>query len=126
LNDIASLWAYVSIWLFPAAWLALGLVGLFRGHRGAGVCLVLAGVAALLFRVLFAPGSWFTRDWGTDSPMHVTFSYQPLGFLLANFLPTLSNLCLVLACALLLRRRDRVDEPDFVVTNIDARRFKIR
>ena len=126
MNDIASLWAYVSLWLFPAAWLVLGLVGLFRGHRGAGACLVLAGAAALLFRVLFAPDSWFTRGWATDSAVHVTFSYQPLGFLLANFLPAISNLCLVLAFASLLRHRDRAAQPDFVVTNIDARRFKVR
>jgi hypothetical protein len=126
MDDIASLWADISIWLFPATWLVLGLLGLFRGHRSAGTCLVLAGAAALLFRALFAPDSWFTRDWATDSAMHVTFSYQPLGFLLANFLPTISNLCLVLAFALLLRHRDRDAEPDFVVTNIDARRFKVR
>jgi hypothetical protein len=126
MNDIASLWAHISIWLFPAAWLALGLLGWLRGHRGAGTSLVVAGAAALLFRVLFAPDSWFTRDWATDSPMHVTFDYKPWGFLLANLLPTISNLCLVLAFALLLRHRDRDAEPDFVVTNIDARRFKVR
>jgi hypothetical protein len=105
MNDIASLWAYISIWLFPAAWLVLGLVGWFRGQRGAGAGLVLAGAAALLVRVLFAPDSWFTRDWATDSPMNVTFSYQPLGFLVANVLPAVSNMSLLLACALLLRRR---------------------
>jgi hypothetical protein len=126
MNDIASLWTHISIWLFPAAWLALGLLGWFRGHRGAGTCLVLAGATALLFRVLFASDSWFTRDWATDSPMHVTFDYKPLGFLLANFLPTISNLCLVLAFALLLRRRARADEPDFVVTNLDSLRVKVR
>lgn len=106
MNDIASLWAYLSFWLFPAAWLVLGLLGWNRGQRGAGVCLVLAGGAALLVRVLFAPDSWFTRGWATDSPMHVSFDYQPLGFVLANFLPAISNVALVLACALLLRRRD--------------------
>lgn len=105
LNDLASQWAVLSLWLFPSMWSLLGLFALTRGRRLAGSCLVLAGASALLFSCLFASNSWFTQGWETDAPLNVVFSAKPLGYLAANLLPAISHISLVCALIALLRRR---------------------
>ncbi|MGH8753726.1 MAG: hypothetical protein ACREUJ_07620 [Burkholderiales bacterium] len=83
----------------------LSLLAFVRKHRGPGIALALASASALLWNFLFYPGSSFTQDWETDSPLNVAFDYQPLGFLAANVLPAITNISLVVALALFLRRR---------------------
>lgn len=105
LNNLASHWAILSQWLFPAIWLLSGLFAIKNNKCLAGFFLVLSGVSALVFSYLFKPNSWFTEGWETDAPLHVYFSYKPVGYLAANLLPAVSNITLVVALVVLLHRR---------------------
>ena len=105
MDQAADIWAQASGWLFPLAWAVLSLLAFIRKHRGPGFALALASASALLWNFLFYPGSTFTQDWETDSPLNVAFDYQPLGFLAANILPAITNISLVVALALFLWRR---------------------
>ena len=106
MNTVANAWAELSQWLFPAAWMVLGAVSWRRRQKWPGAFLVAAGASGLVFAVLFAPGSWFTANWETDAPLNVAFDYRPLGFILANGLPALMNVSLVLAIGMLSKRKD--------------------
>ena len=105
MDQAADIWAQASGWLFPLVWAVLSLLAFVRKHRGPGIALALASASALLWNFLFYPGSSFTQDWETDSPLNVAFDYQPLGFLAVNVLPAITNISLVVALALFLRRR---------------------
>jgi hypothetical protein len=105
MDNLASQWAGISHWIFPCIWALLGLLALFRQHRLAGFSLIVAAASALLFSYLFSPSSAFTSEWETDAALNVAFSYKPIGFLAANFLPAISNFGLVVACIAFLRRR---------------------
>jgi len=104
-DQAADIWAQASGWLFPIAWAALSVLAFVRKYRGPGIALASASASALLWNFLFYPGSSFTQGWETDSPLNVAFDYQPLGFLAANVLPAITNISLLAALALLLRRR---------------------
>ncbi len=105
LSSLASQWAGISQWLFPALWLLLSVFAFKNGRRFSAICLLLAGASSILLSVLFAPNSSFTEGWETDSPLNVNFSYEPIGFLAANVLPEIINFALVFAFVGLLRRR---------------------
>lgn len=105
LNHAAIKMAAIFHWAFPAAWVGLGLFAFVKGRRLSGACFLLAGILTVLFSILFAEGSWFTRDWETDAPLNVSFSYKQLGFLLANLLLPASNISLLAGAYLLVKNR---------------------
>lgn len=106
IDQLAQQWNTVSSWLYPVLWFSIGIAAMIvYRYRPAGIALFIAATSALLINVLFAPGSFFIDDWATDSPMNVTFEYQPLGFIVANLLPAIENLSLIAAYVLLLRNR---------------------
>lgn len=106
LNNLASQWATLAQWLFPAIWIACGFYALRQKRVVAGACLLLSGFSALLFSYLFVLSNWFTDGWATDAPLNVAFSYKPVGYLAANLLPAIGNIALVIALIALVRQRD--------------------
>ncbi len=71
-------------WLYPGVWAILAGLAFVRGRRSSAVMLFLSAAMGILHQFLFYYGSPFTKDWETDSPLNVAFSYHPLGFILAN------------------------------------------
>jgi hypothetical protein len=105
-DQLASLLANVSTWAYPLLWLALGVFAWVKNRRAAGSLFTVAGASSIFFVLLFSDGSAFTRNWETDSPLNVTFEYQPLGFVLANGLPVLVNLLPIVGTLLLLKHSE--------------------
>ena len=105
-DQFASLLAGVSTRAYPLLWLAVGVFAWVRHRHAAAVLFILAGVSSIVFVLLFSDGSTFTRNWETDSPLSVTFGYQPLGFILANGLPVLGNLLPILGTLFVLTQSE--------------------
>ncbi len=103
MDKAASLfWTYWP-WAYPLATVLLGCYAFFRGSKVAALLLLLSALAGFAHFYLFSI-STFTHDWETDFPTGVTYSYQPLGFILANGLPLARDVFSLVAYALLIRR----------------------
>jgi hypothetical protein len=104
LDRAASFLNEVTGWLYPVLWLAVALFAVTRGLRSSALVMGFAGLSQLLFQLLFFPGSPFTQEWPTDSPLNISASYHLLGFLASNLLPLLNTLGLAVAYVLAIRR----------------------
>jgi hypothetical protein len=105
MDQLAYQLAKASSWVLPLLWCGLGVWALVSGQRAAGVCLLVAGLVALLWNFMFLPAFQLPSRTVSFWPVVVAYEDAPLGFYLSNLLPLISNVSLIAALVFLVCRR---------------------